>query len=88
MVTTSWVARQRSAQLAGIVLVSGWLYGRGHLWHGLPTVDTVLAFNRLLVDARLTVQNYAAPAPTDRGIILGDRPGHRGRRRSSSTTSP
>ena len=70
MVTTSWVIVMLG-QLAGVVLVSGWIYGRGHLWHGLPTLDMVLTFNRLLVDARLTVQNYAAPAPTNRGIILG-----------------
>jgi transglutaminase-like putative cysteine protease len=58
------------AQLVGLVLVSSWLYGQGHLWRGLPTPDMVLAFNNLLVDARLTIQNYAAPAPTTRGITL------------------
>ena len=70
MATTSWVL-VLLGQVAGVVLVSGWIYGRGHLWHGFPTVDMVLTFNRLLVDARLTIQNYAAPAPTNRGIILG-----------------
>ena len=70
LLTTSWVLVALS-QLAGIVVVSGWLYGRGHLWHGLPSLDMVLAFNNLLVDARLTVQNYAAPAPTNRGVTLG-----------------
>ena len=70
MATTSW-ALVLLGQVAGVVLVSGWIYGRGHLWHGFPTVDMVLTFNRLLVDARLTIQNYAAPAPTNRGIILG-----------------
>ena len=58
-------------QTVAVVLTSGWLYGQGHLWRGLPTPDMVLAFNNLLVDARLTVQNYAAPAPTGRGVILG-----------------
>jgi transglutaminase-like putative cysteine protease len=58
-------------QLAGLVLAAAGLYGQGHLWHGLPTFDEVLAFNNLLVDARETIQNYAAPAPTTRGIILG-----------------
>lgn len=58
-------------QVVAVVLASGWLYGRGHLWHGLPTPDMVLAFNNLLVDAREVVQNYSAPAPTNRGIILG-----------------
>ncbi|GAB3084837.1 transglutaminase TgpA family protein [Phycicoccus sp. Root563] len=70
MLTTSWVLVALS-QLAGIVLVASWLHGRGHLWYGLPTPDMVLAFNNLLVDARLTVQNYAAPAPTNRGVTLG-----------------
>ncbi|TQJ50282.1 DUF3488 and transglutaminase-like domain-containing protein [Phycicoccus sp. SLBN-51] len=58
-------------QLVALVVGAGWIYGRGHLWYGLPGVDTVLAFNNLLVDARETIQNYAAPAPTNRGIILG-----------------
>ncbi|HEY3535056.1 MAG TPA: DUF3488 and transglutaminase-like domain-containing protein [Pedococcus sp.] len=69
LATTSW-ALVALVQVAGAVLAAGWVYGRGHLWHALPTPDMVLAFNRLLVDARETVQNYAAPAPTDRGIIL------------------
>jgi transglutaminase-like putative cysteine protease len=69
MVTSSWVAIA-AAQLVGVVLASGWIYGRGHLWHGLPYSDTVFAFNNLLVDARETIQNYAAPAPTTRGITL------------------
>ena len=59
------------AQLVAVVLTSSWLHGQGHLWHGLPSPDLVRAFNNLLFDARMTVQNYAAPAPTDRGIILG-----------------
>ncbi len=58
-------------QLAVVVLGAGWVYGRGHLWYGLPTLDMVLAFNNLLVEARETIQNYSAPAPSTRGIILG-----------------
>jgi transglutaminase-like putative cysteine protease len=69
MLTSSWVAIA-AAQVVGVVLAAGWVYGRGHLWHSLPTLDTVLAFNNLLVDARETIQNYAAPAPTNRGITL------------------
>jgi transglutaminase-like putative cysteine protease len=69
MLTSSWIAIA-AGQLVGVVLAAGWVYGRGHLWHGLPTVDMVLAFNHLLVDARETIQNYAAPAPTNRGITL------------------
>ena len=70
MLTTSWVLVALS-QLAGIVLVSSWVHGRGHLWFGLPSPDMVLAFNNLLFEARLTIQNYAAPAPTNRGVVLG-----------------
>jgi transglutaminase-like putative cysteine protease len=69
MLTSSWVAIA-VAQLVGVVLAAGWIYGRGHLWYALPYPDTVLAFNRLLIDARETIQNYAAPAPTNRGITL------------------
>ena len=58
-------------QLAVVVVAAGGLYGRGHLWYGLPTIDMVLAFNNLLVDARETIQSYSAPAPTTRGVILG-----------------
>jgi transglutaminase-like putative cysteine protease len=68
--TTSWIG-VAAIQLVGLVLASSWIYGRGHLWYGLPTPDMVLAFNNLLVDARETVQNYAAPAPTTRGVTLG-----------------
>lgn len=69
MLTSSWLAII-GAQLVGVVLAAGWIYGRGHLWYGLPYPDTVLAFNRLLIDARETIQNYAAPAPTNRGVTL------------------
>jgi transglutaminase-like putative cysteine protease len=69
MLTSSWVAIA-AAQLVGVVLAAGWIYGRGHLWYALPTPDMVLAFNNLLVGARETIQGYAAPAPTNRGITL------------------
>ncbi|MCA1782962.1 MAG: transglutaminaseTgpA domain-containing protein [Dermatophilaceae bacterium] len=52
------------------VLLAGWLFGRGHLWFGLPRWDTVLAFNNLLVEARETITSYAPPAPAGRGVIL------------------
>jgi transglutaminase-like putative cysteine protease len=68
-VSTSWPV-VGLVQLVAVVLAAGWIHGRGHLWYGLPTLDTVLAFNNLLVDARETIQNYAAPAPTNRGVIL------------------
>jgi transglutaminase-like putative cysteine protease len=52
------------------VLLAGWLFGRGHLWYGLPTWRTMLAFNNILVDARETITSYAPPAPSGRGILL------------------
>ncbi|HEY7719364.1 MAG TPA: DUF3488 domain-containing protein, partial [Pedococcus sp.] len=58
-------------QLAVVTVAAGGLYGRGHLWHGLPTPDMVLAFNNILVEARETIQSYSAPAPTTRGVTLG-----------------
>jgi transglutaminase-like putative cysteine protease len=70
LLTHSWVA-VAGAQVVAVVLAAGGLYGRGHLWHGLPTWDMVLAMNLLLVEARETIQSYAAPAPTTRGVTLG-----------------
>ena len=58
-------------QVGATVLGASWMFGRGHLWHGLPGVDTVLAFNNLLYQARLTIQSFSAPAPTNRGVIVG-----------------
>lgn len=58
-------------QLAAFVLLACWLFGRGHLFLGLlPGPDLILAFNNLLFEARITIANYAAPAPTNRGITL------------------
>ncbi|MBK6887616.1 MAG: transglutaminase domain-containing protein [Tetrasphaera sp.] len=42
----------------------------GHLWHGLPLADAVLALNRILYEGRMTIVTYAAPAPTNRGIVV------------------
>ncbi|GAA1764516.1 transglutaminaseTgpA domain-containing protein [Nostocoides vanveenii] len=47
------------------------LHGRGHTWFGLPTWETVRAFNNVLFEGRMTLVRYAAPAPTNRGIIVG-----------------
>ena len=57
-------------QLVVAALAAGGLYGRGHLWHGLPTAQTVDVFARLIRDALTTIQSFTAPAPTTRGIIL------------------
>ncbi|MGZ4598561.1 transglutaminase family protein [Oryzihumus sp.] len=58
------------AQTVAAAVVAGWLYGRGHLWHGLPGIETATAFNSLLVDARGTIESFTAPAPTTRGLSL------------------
>lgn len=57
-------------QLVVVVLTATTLYGRGHLWYGLPTLETADVFRRLLLDAAETIQSYTAPAPTTRGIRL------------------
>ena len=59
------------AQLVVGVLVAGWLHGRGHLWHGLPTLDMFQGWAHLLSDALGTIQSYSAPAPATRGVVLG-----------------
>lgn len=53
------------------VLLTSWTFGRGHLWYGLPSWETVLAFNDLLYEARMTITTYAPPAPTGAGITFG-----------------
>ena len=58
------------AQIIVGILLAGWLFGRGHLWYGLPTWRTVIAFNNILVDARETITTFAPPAPSGRGILL------------------
>ena len=59
-----------ATQLVAVVLTAGGLYGRGHLWHGLPTAETARAAGTLLTQAMATIQSYPAPAPTTRGITL------------------
>lgn len=58
-------------QLLAAFVVSVALHGRGHLWHGLPTPEMFDVWRRLLLDAFSTIQNYAAPAPSTRGVIVG-----------------
>src|SRR5450759_3956374 len=54
-------------QLVCLVLAAGAIYGRGHLWHGLPTFDTLGFAGKLVSEALTTAQRYAAPAPTTPG---------------------
>ena len=55
-------------QLACAVLTASGIYGRGHLWHGLPTFDTLRFAGKLIDQALVTVQAYAAPAPSTPGL--------------------
>jgi transglutaminase-like putative cysteine protease len=57
-------------QVACAVLAAGGIYGRGHLWHGLPTFDTLRFAGRLAREAFESVHKYAAPAPTTPGLIF------------------
>ena len=60
------LALQLVAGLESIVLI----HGRGHTSYGLPTWETVVALNNVLVEARETILRYSAPAPTNRGMIV------------------
>ena len=55
-------------QLVCVILTAGGIYGRGHLWHGLPTFETLGFAGELIGEAMTTVQAYAAPAPTTPGL--------------------
>ena len=57
-------------QLVCAVLAAGGIYGRGHLWHGLPTFETLVLAGKLIGEALATAQEYAAPAPTTPGLIF------------------
>lgn len=58
-------------QLVAGFLTASALLGQGHLWYWLPTPDMIGAWNNVLTEGIATVQSFAAPAPSTRGIILG-----------------
>lgn len=64
-----WLAVTLAQVVAGLEAIALW-HGRGHTTYGMPTWDTVLALNNILIEARETVLRYAAPAPTNRGMIV------------------
>ncbi len=68
LVDTAWLVI--GGQVVVGWLTAGVLFGRGHLWHGIPGIEVVQAYNTLLAQALQTVQTSSAPAPTTRGIIL------------------
>ena len=57
-------------QVVCTVLTASAIYGRGHLWHGLPTFETLGFAGTLGREALATVQSYAAPAPTTPGLAF------------------
>ncbi len=57
-------------QLVCAVLTASAVYGQGHLWHGLPTFETMRVGARLVAEAITTGQAYAAPAPTTPGLAF------------------
>lgn len=59
-----------AAQLACASLAASWIYGRDHLWHGLPYLETLRFAGRRISEALNAVQSYAAPAPSTPGLIL------------------
>jgi len=59
-----------TVQLVCVVLAASAIYGQGHLWHGLPTFETLGVAGKLIREAIKTAQLYAAPAPTTPGLIF------------------
>ncbi|HYO20639.1 MAG TPA: DUF3488 and transglutaminase-like domain-containing protein [Dermatophilaceae bacterium] len=57
-------------QLACLVLAASAIFGRGHLWHGLPTFETLGLAERLVREAVSTAQTNAAPAPSTPGLVF------------------
>jgi transglutaminase-like putative cysteine protease len=59
-----------TVQLVSAVLAAGALYGKGHLWHGLPTFQTLAYAEGLVREAITSAQKFSAPAPTTPGLIF------------------
>lgn len=57
-------------QLVCSILSAGAIYGQGHLWHGLPTFQTLGFAERLAHEAVATAQKFSAPAPSTPGLIF------------------
>jgi transglutaminase-like putative cysteine protease len=57
-------------QLVCSVLAASAIYARGHLWHGLPTFETLGFAGGLVRESVTTAQKFAAPAPTTAGLIF------------------
>ena len=59
-----------AVQLVCLVLAASVIFGRGHLWHGLPTLETARIADGLVREALTSAQHYAAPAPTTPGLVF------------------
>ena len=60
------------AQLVVLVHVTALTQLRGHLWNDiLPIPESGRALGVLLGDAYTTIISYSAPAPANRGVVLG-----------------
>lgn len=59
------------AQLLALGETLAVLFAGSTLWYGLPTVQTGQRLAELLVQARDTIAEHAAPAPVDDGVALG-----------------
>ena len=57
-------------QLVCLILATSAVFGRGHLWHGLPTFDTLGVAVKLVSEAFVTAQKYAAPVPATPGLTF------------------
>ena len=53
-----------------LVLAASAVYGRDHLWHGLPTFASLGSVEGLVREAVATAQANAAPAPTTPGLVF------------------
>jgi transglutaminase-like putative cysteine protease len=58
------------AQFVCAVLAASWIYGRGHLWHGLPYLETLRFAVKRSQEALTAVHTYAAPAPSTPALIF------------------
>lgn len=59
-----------TVQLVCSLLAAGAIFGRGHLWFGLPTFETLRFANGLILESIATAQRYAAPAPATPGLMF------------------
>lgn len=57
-------------QLVCLILAASAIFGRGHLWHGLPTFETLGAAAKLVSEAFASAQKYSSPAPTTPGLAF------------------